>query len=349
MDGKFGSKTQSAVRDYQKKNGLSVDGIVGSNTWGSLYSSDNTSSQGTASSQSNKKTEVYSVPKPEYEKSDAIVSAEKALNDWENKKPVQYKSKYSDEIDRILNDILGREDFKYNMSSDPLYEQYKEQYMLNGKKAMMDTVGNAAALTGGYTNSYAQSVGNQTYNDYLLQLNDIALDLRDRAYTEYKDKGDKLMSDASLLRSLDGDDYEKYLGELERYYDDGSYLLEKLSNMSDSEFDAFKTELEGWEKDREYAFSQYQDMLDREEFEKELAFKKAEAQRDQANEDREYALAKQKAYSSGSSNQSDEEESDNTGVISLFPSTYKEFVSRTGVSAIPVSYTHLTLPTMAVV
>jgi hypothetical protein len=35
-DGKFGSKTESAVIDFQKKNGLDADGIVGSLTWQSL-------------------------------------------------------------------------------------------------------------------------------------------------------------------------------------------------------------------------------------------------------------------------------------------------------------------------
>ena len=32
-DGKFGSKTKEAVEIYQKKNKLTVDGCVGSNTW----------------------------------------------------------------------------------------------------------------------------------------------------------------------------------------------------------------------------------------------------------------------------------------------------------------------------
>lgn len=38
-DGIFGKKTQQAVRDYQASQGLTVDGIVGKNTWGSLQSS----------------------------------------------------------------------------------------------------------------------------------------------------------------------------------------------------------------------------------------------------------------------------------------------------------------------
>ena len=36
VDGIFGEKTRAAVRDYQQKNGLKLDGIVGKETWGSL-------------------------------------------------------------------------------------------------------------------------------------------------------------------------------------------------------------------------------------------------------------------------------------------------------------------------
>ena len=36
VDGIFGSKTTAAVRDFQSNNGLSVDGIVGPNTWRTL-------------------------------------------------------------------------------------------------------------------------------------------------------------------------------------------------------------------------------------------------------------------------------------------------------------------------
>lgn len=39
LDGIFGTQTQNAVRNYQRKVGLSVDGIVGCNTWRSLQES----------------------------------------------------------------------------------------------------------------------------------------------------------------------------------------------------------------------------------------------------------------------------------------------------------------------
>ncbi len=345
VDGNFGSKTQAAVKDYQKKNGLSVDGIVGNLTWGSLNKINSSKLNDSNVYQSNniKKnnntavtTFQYTKAKPVYKQSEALKSAEAQLKDWENSKPSKYESRYSDKIDEILNEILHREDFKYNMSSDPLYEQYRAQYIQGGKKAMLDTMGNASALSGGYGNSYATTAGNQAYQEYLGQLNNIAIDLRDRAFDEYKYKGNNLLDNASLLRSLDGDDYEKYLDSLEKYYNDGNYFFKKLSQMSDSAFDAFSNELKMWENDRQNALDLYLDGLDRAEFKEELDFKKAEAKREQANKDRDYQLSLKKTNaSSGSSkgssgsNSKNGEKENKTNTLK-YPTTYKEFVEKTG-------------------
>ena len=340
VDGQFGSKTQAAVKDYQKKNGLQVDGIVGEKTWGSLNTRATSANTATAAAKpQTTTTALTATPRPEYEKSQAVQSAEKALGEWEGNQPDQYESKYSDEIEALLSDILNREEFSYNMNADPMYQQYRQQYTENGKKAMMDTVGQATALTGGYGNSYAVTAGSEAYDEYLNALNDVALDLRDRAYLQYTDQGDKMLEDITLLRSLDGDDYSKYLGKLENYYADGEYLLNKLVSMSDAEFDAFLAEVDQWENDRDYDFKKYQDDLDRQEFEKEMAFKKAEAERQQANADREYALAVRKASSSGgsggSSSSSSAKKSDRADSnLTTPPVTYNEFCSRTGVYSI---------------
>ncbi len=332
VDGQFGSKTQSAVKDYQKKNKLAVDGIVGENTWGSLNANAKTAKTAKSTKKTkSSKTDKEKINRPTYKKSDTVKNAENKLATWENSSPDKYESKYSAEIDGILNDILNREKFSYNLNADPLYEQYRELYTQNGKKAMMDTVGQASALTGGYGNSYAVTAGSQAYHEYLNNLNDVALDLRDRAYEQYGDEGDKLFEDIKLLRSLDGDDYEKYLDELERYYKDGEYLLERLTAMSDAEYEQFLNTVDAWENDRDFAFKEQQDALDREEFEKEMAFKKAEAERDQANADRDYALSLQKLYASnsGSSGNSKNKKKNIEDIIS-YPETYKEFCSATG-------------------
>ena len=38
LDGKLGKKTRSAVKAFQKKNGLTADGVVGEKTWAALRS-----------------------------------------------------------------------------------------------------------------------------------------------------------------------------------------------------------------------------------------------------------------------------------------------------------------------
>lgn len=279
------------------------------------------------------KTTKTKTKRPVYKKSESVKNAEKKLSKWEKNAPDDYDSKYSQQIEGILNDILNREKFSYNLNADPLYQQYRELYTQNGKKAMMDTVGEASALTGGYSNSYAVTAGSQAYQEYLNNLNDIAIDLRDRAYEQYGDEGEKLFQDITLLRSLDGDDYDKYLNQLERYYKDGEYLLERLTAMSDAEYEQFLQTVEAWENDRDYAFKEKTDALDREEFEEEMAFKKAEAERDQANEDRDYALSLQRLYASDSSSSSNSKKKSVSQTI-RYPETYKEFCSATGYSGI---------------
>lgn len=351
VDGEFGRKTQNAVKAYQQKNGLSVDGIVGVNTWNSL-SKGNVKAESNAKSTSKVNNTTQTVIKapavkkrPEYQKSENVASAEKNIADWENNKPAEYNSKYSKEIESILNDILNREKFKYNINADPLYNQYKEQYINNGKKAMMDTIANASALTGGYSNSYAVTAGNQSYNDYLDNLNNIALDLYDRAYAAYTDDEDSAINKLSVLREADKDDYNKYRDDINDYYTNGEYLLNKLSALSDSEYSAFLEQIEAYENDREYEYQKYIDALEQQQlldelalaeqkYKDELAFKKSEAERDQKNKDRAYALSKAKARASSSSSSKKSSSTNEYKTASIMPKTYQQFVYLTGQSGI---------------
>ena len=338
VDGKFGTKTQNAVKSYQKNNGLSVDGIVGNNTWASLLgssvkSSSNNENQAISTSNITSLKQPVEKTRPTYQKSDSLVSAEKSLAEWEQNKPSDYNSKYSEEIERVLDSILNREKFNYNLNADPLYNQYKEQYVDNGKKAMLDTVADLSALTGGYANSYAVSAGNQSYNNYLNNLNEIALDLYDRAYSAYKDEGNLNQEKIDILNSLEKADYDQYTDSINDYYKTGEYLLKKLSNMSESEYEQFLTDLKSFEDDRDYNYQKYLDEVKQNQFLEELNFKKAEAERDQQNKDRSYNLSLSKSNSSSNSSNKSNNKTTETKTT-IMPKTYQQFVYLTGNSGI---------------
>ena len=61
--------------------------------------------------------------------------------------------------DEALEQYLNREAFQYDLNADALYQQYQNRYQELGRNAMKDTMGQAAALTGGYGSSYAIKPG----------------------------------------------------------------------------------------------------------------------------------------------------------------------------------------------
>lgn len=119
-----------------------------------------------------------------------------------------YTPQYDTQINSLFNKLLNREDFSYNTANDPLYQQYKQQYVNQGKLAMQDTMGQAAALTGGYGSSYGQAVGQQQYDAYLQKLNEVVPELYQQAYSQYQDEGDELKDQYNMYLTKDAQDRE---------------------------------------------------------------------------------------------------------------------------------------------
>ena len=124
-----------------------------------------------------------------------------------------YTSQYDQKVNDLYGKIENREPFVYNAADDQLYQQYVDRYQNMGRKAMMDTVGQGAALTGGYTNSYAQNVGQQAYDEYLQGLNDKLMETYQLAYGQYKDQGQDMYNLFNAAGTLAGNDFDRYMQE----------------------------------------------------------------------------------------------------------------------------------------
>lgn len=153
-----------------------------------------------------------------------------ATTTYEQNAPGAYQSQYSGQIQSILNGILNGQKFSYDVNTDPLYKQYAEQYQRQGNLAMRDTVGNVAALSGGYGNSYAATAGSQTYDQYMQSLNDKVPELYQLAYQQYQDNQTNQYNQLNALNTLDQQNYSQYRDTVGDYQTDRNYYYTKDYN-----------------------------------------------------------------------------------------------------------------------
>lgn len=121
-----------------------------------------------------------------------------------------YVNPYEGQIMELYKGISERKPFRYDVNEDVMYQNLRDQYIAGGQMAMMDTMGQAAQLTGGYGNSYAQGVGQQAYQGYLQGLNDQVPDLYNMALQNYIQTGDAMLQEYGMLQDMAADDYGKY-------------------------------------------------------------------------------------------------------------------------------------------
>lgn len=280
VDGYYGPQTEQAVKEYQTKNGLTVDGIVGDKTYSAL------SGTGAASSTSNSTSSTKTSPmtgvstatqeslnkySAGYTPSDTVSQAQATLDAQMSKKPDTYSSPYSDQLQQIYDKIVGRKDFSYDLNGDMLYQQYKDQYVNLGRLAMEDTMGQAAGLTGGYGSTYSQSVGQQAYNSYLQQLNDKIPDLYQLALSKYQADGDELYNQLSATQGLEDSEYNKYRDTVDDYYNDVNLAYNRYNDERDFDYGNYSTMLNYWQNQaaQEQEQSNWQDEMDfeREQYE----------------------------------------------------------------------------------
>lgn len=258
VDGIYGAKTAAAVKQYQQSKGLGVDGIAGEKTLGSLY--------GTASNTQNTvaqpttQTAAPTVNPYRYDSGSDTVYQEalKKLAAAKENKPT-YAGTYDQQLQAIYDKIMNREDFSYDLNGDALWRQYADQYQQKGQLAMLDTMGQAAALTGGYGSSYGQSVGQQAYQGYLQQLNEQVPALYQLALSKYQADGDKLSEQFAITGELAGDEYAKHQDALTQYWQGVDRAQAEADTAYERGENSWYTEQQLKAQEEETAYAKQQD------------------------------------------------------------------------------------------
>lgn len=284
VDGVFGPQTEAAVRDLQANNGITVDGKVGPETKGVLeqiagtlkdsfkglsgYVSANPStgaavsgSSGGGASGGGSSASSNEFTYDDYKESDTVSQALTALEQQLAANPGDYRSTWQGQINSIIDRILNREDFSYDVNSDALYQQYKDQYSSLGKLAMQDTMGQAAAMTGGYGSSYASTAGNQAYQSYLQQLNEVVPELYGMARDQYNQEGQEMYNQYALLSDQENQDYGRYLDQYNQWASETDRLQGVYSDERNFDYGKYSD-------DKSYAYDEYRNAISDQQWEK---------------------------------------------------------------------------------
>ena len=181
-----------------------------------------------------------------YTPGSAVQQAQAYLNQVQSRRPGEYQSQWDGELTELYNRIANRKPFSYDIGTDPVYQQYREQYQRQGRLAMQDTMGQAAALTGGYGSTYGEQVGQQAYNAYLQNLNDVVPDLYNAAYNRYRDEGTDLYNQYGLLSDRENQAYSRYRDTVNDYYSELSDARSAYDSAYSRDYNQWSDQLGYW-------------------------------------------------------------------------------------------------------
>lgn len=201
-----GSVSDSFIKNLTKGMAETALGEAKKNTQNVVNASNNGNTSGGNASGGN----VYNYVAPSYQPSQAVIDAQNLLNDQLAKLNAS-RGATTDRLNALISQLENRDAFSYDPNSDILYQQYLATMKNNGLRAMKDTMGQAAALTGGYGSSYATQAANGAYNQYLSQANDNLPQFYDMARSNYDADTQALLNRINLAQNQDEIEYNRAL------------------------------------------------------------------------------------------------------------------------------------------
>lgn len=227
-----------------------------------------------------------------YKASDAVNAAQQTWNQLQAQKPADYNSKYAPVLDNILQQIQNPSDFKYEFNGDNLFKSYADLYSQYAKQGMEDAMGQAAALTGGYGNSYAQTLGQQQYQQNMLPLYEKGLELRDRAYQAHQDNYNRLLQQYNVISDQENTDYGRYRDTVGDWMTQENQAYNRYQDAQNFDYTQYMNDLNYWTGLAQVENQVYQNELDRQEairqYNQDYALRKAQFEEDKRRYDQEW-------------------------------------------------------------
>lgn len=160
-----------------------------------------------------------------------------------------FQNPYEDAYNKALNAVMSQQSWSYDPENDMAYQAAKKQYLREADRATQNTMGQAAAMTGGIPSTAAVNAASQAGDYYRTQLSDQLGSYMDRSYQRYVDAIGNDFDRLSAIRSMSNDARDQYDTDRNFGYNQWTDDL------------GYRTDREQTEYERKQAEQQYKDAL----------------------------------------------------------------------------------------
>lgn len=204
-------------------------------------STSKTYASGTVDEKTKKNKDKYSNA---YQQSNVVNQAYQQLQNLQQ--PGMFSSQYEEQMNKLYEQFVNRDDFEFDVNESVLYEQLKDQYASLGKLAMADTMGQAASMTGGYGSSYANTVGQQAYQNYMQQLQEQIPSLYQMEMEKYNQEGENMLNQYNLAKNMYDTDYGEHRDAMSDYYTNRDYYNALYQDERAFDYNQYQADRDYW-------------------------------------------------------------------------------------------------------
>ena len=157
-------------------------------------------------------------------------------------------SDYQRQRDEHLQNAANMK-WNYNPDTDPVWQALQKQYRREGQRATEDTLGRAAAMTGGMPSTAAVSAASQAGNYYASQLSDRLPQVYQDAYNRYLQEYQRQLGLSDAYAGFDNTEYQRWLQGQQQNLD----LANAYNQYGLQDYSKYQDTLNQWNTDRNFA------------------------------------------------------------------------------------------------
>lgn len=186
----------------------------------------------------------------------AYKTAMNDYNEWADNPTKHGYNAYITDVNDLFSQVMSQKQFSYDPQQDALFQMYKKQYETQGNRAMQNQMGVAAAMSGGYNSSVAQTSAQQQYQNSMDELSQKAAETYQSALDMYKYQQQNLLDRYNVARDMNNAGNEAYWQQLGVKQNRANNAYNAYNDDRNFQYNQFSDNRNYWSSQKQNAQSQ---------------------------------------------------------------------------------------------